>query len=650
MSDESVPQLPSRRARREAERAAQRGWFGGLSNTGSLPVIPPAEPVVPASDDDTNEAVTAVSEPVEDSVDEQPPVAPVAAATPTFMPRRERRLLMESGVLPTLPKPTVDSPVFDNPVPSFMADAIQDSSAVSADKSDSGTVAEQVEEVSDVTTVFDVAQIENEALEVAGVAVADEEPDSEGATPEVASETTDTETRVTHVIPPVTRPEPIEVSVVDETFEDEQPAAEAESDADSVIVEGAETDLDDDDATDIEADVVDGTEAEDVTEVEVEVEVELDGDSDAEASDDVAKDEDIESSEDDNEPDIALDADIETDPEIEEELDEDDIDRWLGEADQDAINAPVTWSLGLPEPELPVDGEAEEVDAQPDSAPAVNDAEAAVAIDAAAEGADDSDADADVQNVDDGEAHVDDVDQADDEVVADSSRESEYEPAEIPAVHLDTAPIAHVEQDEYEFRVIPQHPIDDHEYELVPVEHDLPEVEVPDPNPEGLSPASIPNIENLTAPIDLPIEGGWREQVDEENDDDIAPSQGIGYSNAGVSANTLTLPEIPTQDLSVPLNATGEILLTGPIMTINQTFDTAPLFVDEAQPTIEATPEVQMAPRRAQEALVLIGRPAEDDDKKTVPTTSSAVYAGVAAFLGLIVITVGALALFTDIL
>jgi hypothetical protein len=332
--------------------------------------------------------------------------------------------------------------------------------------------------------------------------------------------------------------------------------------------------------------------------------------------------------------------------------------------------------LGLPEPELPVDGEAEEVDAQPDSAPAVDDAEAAVAIDAAAEGADainadvESDAalvdsteteDLDVASADvDGDSDVDDAvdidavvvveDEADDEVVADSSRESEYEPAEIPAVHLDTAPIAHVEQDEYEFRVIPQHPIDDHEYELVPVEHDLPEVEVPDPNPEGLSPASIPNIENLTAPIDLPIEGGWREQVDEENDDDIAPSQGIGYSNAGVSANTLTLPEIPTQDLSVPLNATGEILLTGPIMTINQTFDTAPLFVDEAQPTIEATPEVQMAPRRAQEALVLIGRPAEDDDKKTVPTTSSAVYAGVAAFLGLIVITVGALALFTDIL
>ncbi len=100
----------------------------------------------------------------------------------------------------------------------------------------------------------------------------------------------------------------------------------------------------------------------------------------------------------------------------------------------------------------------------------------------------------------------------------------------------------------------------------------------------------------------------------------------------------------------MPLNATGEILLTGPIMTINQTFDTAPLFVDEAQPTVEATPEVQMAPRRAQEALVLIGRPTEDDDKKPVPTTSSAVYAGVAAFLGLIVITVGALALFTDIL
>ncbi len=632
MTDESIPQLPSRRARREAERAAQRGWFGGLSNTGSLPVITQAEPSAPTSDDDSTNTITDSSDSVVESQAEQPD-APVIAPTPTFMPRRERRLLMESGVLPTLPKPTVEPPVFDHAVPSFMADAIQESTPVAHDHAEPDVAAESTPDLPVNSSDSSVASLEDEAPEIVADGTHDEQLESGETSAEDPVDDSAADTPVTHVVPPVTRPEPIEISSDDEVLEDDQQA----SDVEPVDKIGAEA-----------TDVIDGGEV----------------DIDAESSDEIVDAEG--DSDDEDEPDIALDAVIETDPVIEEELDEDDIDRWLGEADQDAVNAPVTWSLGLPvdvtpaehvpvvEFDVELDVELEpEILAEPGTD---HDSEIDAEIDAEVADNPETDkpeeSDSETKDVEEvaAEALEAAAEAEDDEDVSGVDHEADYEPAEIPAVQLDTAPIAHVEQDEYEFRVIPQHPIDDHEYELVPVEHDLPEVEVPDPNPEGLSPASIPNIANLTAPIDLPIEGGWREQVYEENDDDIAPSQGIGYSNAGVSANTLTLPEIPTQDLSVPLNATGEILLTGPIMTINQTFDTAPLFVDEAQPTIESTPEVQMAPRRAQEALVLIGRPAEEDDKKTVPTTNSAVYAGVAAFLGLIVITVGALALFTDIL
>ena len=138
--------------------------------------------------------------------------------------------------------------------------------------------------------------------------------------------------------------------------------------------------------------------------------------------------------------------------------------------------------------------------------------------------------------------------------------------------------------------------------------------------------------------------------MEQGDDESIAASQGVGVSNAGVTANVLTLDETPSWDLTSPIHETGEILLTGPITTINKTFDTSPLFVDEPIPVAESQPEVLMIPRRAHEALSIVGRAPVEDDITIIPNVNKPLYLGVGAFLGLSIIAVGAIALFTDIL
>ncbi len=318
--------------------------------------------------------------------------------------------------------------------------------------------------------------------------------------------------------------------------------------------------------------------------------------------------------------------DAEETPEVAAESPADDdanIDAWLPSTiDAPSNSTPLTWDLGLPVAE-PVAPEEPEPVAEPDVVPTEPIAETVVEPEAEIEPA---------------------VEPASEPAFED------YKAETIPAVDLNEVPEAHVEPNDYANREINIYPIDDGDFEREIVEPEIPEIDVPDPNPEGYSPASIPDVAELTKPIELPTEGGWREQMEQGDDEGIAASQGVGVSNAGVTANVLTLDETPSWDLTSPIHETGEILLTGPITTINKTFDTSPLFVDEPIPVPESQPEVLMIPRRAHEALSIVGRAPVEDDITIIPNVNKPLYLGVGAFLGLSIIAVGAIALFTDIL
>lgn len=115
--------------------------------------------------------------------------------------------------------------------------------------------------------------------------------------------------------------------------------------------------------------------------------------------------------------------------------------------------------------------------------------------------------------------------------------------------------------------------------------------------------------------------------------------------NANVAVKTLHVETFPTGEISGPIGQTGEIILTGPI-TIPQTHNERALDrsidagVDTHQPGI---------PRRATEALSIIGRGAPIDEKRRIPSVGQGISAGFAAFLGLIVITLIVVAVVTNL-
>lgn len=118
----------------------------------------------------------------------------------------------------------------------------------------------------------------------------------------------------------------------------------------------------------------------------------------------------------------------------------------------------------------------------------------------------------------------------------------------------------------------------------------------------------------------------------------------VGTSNFAVT--TLHVESFPTGEIAGPIDSTGEIILTGPIEV--------PAFPVERVATgpIDASVEAHQPgiPRRATEALSIIGRGAPIDEKRRIPSVGQGISAGVAAFLGLLVVALIAVAIVTQLI
>jgi hypothetical protein len=162
---------------------------------------------------------------------------------------------------------------------------------------------------------------------------------------------------------------------------------------------------------------------------------------------------------------------------------------------------------------------------------------------------------------------------------------------------------------------------------------------IPDAVVEAVAPPAPPVIQP-------PQQGGWRDQLADDSEhgwvENHSAEIGVVQSPA---LQTLVVDSYHTGDISGPLNSTGEIFITGQILI-------EPL-VDETPGTIiDAGIDLNHAgiPRRASEALSIIGKPAASEKHKRIPSVGSAVVAGLAAGLGALAIAIAALAYFTDFL
>lgn len=162
--------------------------------------------------------------------------------------------------------------------------------------------------------------------------------------------------------------------------------------------------------------------------------------------------------------------------------------------------------------------------------------------------------------------------------------------------------------------------------------------------------AEVPILEDPVVPvapaITPPQQGGWRDQLADDSEhgwvENHSAEIGIVQSPA---LQTLVVDSYHTGDITGPLNSTGEIFITGQIL-IEPLVDPAPSAV------IDAGIDLNHAgiPRRASEALSIIGKPATSEKLKRIPSVGSAVVAGLAAGLGALAIAIAALAYFTDFL
>jgi hypothetical protein len=155
------------------------------------------------------------------------------------------------------------------------------------------------------------------------------------------------------------------------------------------------------------------------------------------------------------------------------------------------------------------------------------------------------------------------------------------------------------------------------------------------------------NVIATPTPVVPPsLEGDWRDQLADESEhgwvENHSAEIGIVQSPA---LQTLVVDSYHTGDISGPLNATGEIFITGQILI-------EPIVEQSPGLTIDAGVDLTHAgiPRRASEALSIIGKPAASEKHKRIPSVGSAVVAGLAAGLGALAIAIAALAYFTDIL
>ena len=162
----------------------------------------------------------------------------------------------------------------------------------------------------------------------------------------------------------------------------------------------------------------------------------------------------------------------------------------------------------------------------------------------------------------------------------------------------------------------------------------LPAVGTELPSRRALRQAQTPAAPTLSPALD----------PDRDLDHWVVPSSNVGQSNA--AAATLHIEQFPTGEIAGPIEHTGEIILTGPIRVSNEQSVARPILAFDASIDLES-PGI---PRRATEALSIIGRAAPMDEKTKIPSSSRGISAGFATFFGLLVLTLIGLAIFTDLI
>jgi hypothetical protein len=165
---------------------------------------------------------------------------------------------------------------------------------------------------------------------------------------------------------------------------------------------------------------------------------------------------------------------------------------------------------------------------------------------------------------------------------------------------------------------------------------------------------SVPQIPVSTQPSDqLPSRRSRRQQssglphdygYDDFGKEWVTASSTVGLPTAAVT--TLHVEQFPTGEISGPIDNTGEIILTGPIVVAGvPSTRVSPVAID-ASPQLESLG----IPRRATEALSIIGRAAPITENRKISSTGQGITAGFATFLGLAVAVLVWLAFFTDLI
>jgi hypothetical protein len=124
----------------------------------------------------------------------------------------------------------------------------------------------------------------------------------------------------------------------------------------------------------------------------------------------------------------------------------------------------------------------------------------------------------------------------------------------------------------------------------------------------------------------------------------ITASATVGQPNTATT--TLHVEQFPTGEISGPIDKTGEIILTGPIVVAAASSPRSSPIAIDANP-LTGMPAI---PRRATEALSIIGRAAPIKVDRKISSAGQGISAGFATFLGLLVAALIGLAFFTGLI
>jgi hypothetical protein len=123
----------------------------------------------------------------------------------------------------------------------------------------------------------------------------------------------------------------------------------------------------------------------------------------------------------------------------------------------------------------------------------------------------------------------------------------------------------------------------------------------------------------------------------------ITASSTVGQPNTALT--TLHVEQFPTGEISGPIDNTGDIILTGPIVVAAASNNRlSPIAID-------ASPQVGLPgiPRRATEALSIIGRASPINIDRKISSADQGISAGFATFLGLVVAALIGLAFYINL-